>query len=294
MSVDASPENHVKLQEMNHSEEHQLLVDEVHRKIGRNLMLLQHAEGMFKTLLIQSRVQGASHEEIERFRTKRKELIERNTLGELAGKFTSEILVKRGDDSSAVEPQLPVGYVTFDYTIQADLDYVKQRADSLKLIVDERNDLVHHFLAKWDRLSRQSTQNAGLYLDQQHLRVADEAKTLKNHLESLLRIAGVHRKVMASPEFEKQMEILWLQGSPIVLLLAGMSRDAVNTDGWVGLDDAGQLLWMREKEDMAAMKAMYGYDKLKPLLLASEIFDVREDFPSKGGVRVLFKVKPET
>ena len=85
-----------------------------------------------------------------------------------------------------------------------------------------------------------------------------------------------------------------MQGSPIVLLLIGMSRDALNTDGWVGLADAGQLLWMREKDDMAAMKGIYGYDKLKPLLLASEIFDVREDFASRRRVRVLFKLKPET
>jgi hypothetical protein len=274
---------------MNPPEEHQRLVDEVHRKIGRNLMLLQHVEGMFKTLLILSRVSGTSPDEIARFRSKRKEMIERHTLGELAGKFTSEVLVKRGGSSSAIEPELPVGHFTFNYTVQADHAYVTQRSDSLKVIVDERNELVHHFLAKWDRLSLQSTQAASAYLDQQHLRVTDEAKTLKNHLESLQRLS----RVMASPEHEKQMEVMWLQGSPIVLLLVEMSRAAVATDGWAGLAEAGQLLWTRATEDMASMKAMYGYNKLKPLLLASDIFDVKEDFAAKGGVRVLFKLKPE-
>lgn len=284
----------MKLLDISASKELQILVDEVHRKIGRNLMLLQHVEAMFKTLLIQSRVQGASQEEIERFRSKRKELIARNTLGELVGRFTSEVLVRQGVDLPVNEQELPDGFVIFAYTIQADFDYVKQRADSLKLILHERNDLVHHSFSRWDRLSFQSTQTASAHLNQQHMRVADEAKTLKNHLESLQRIAGFLRNVVASPEFEKQMEKMWLQGSPIVLLLIAMSRDALNTDGWVGLADAGQLLWMREKDDMAAMKAIYGYDKLKPLLLASEIFDVREDFASRGGVRVLFKLKPET
>jgi hypothetical protein len=274
-------------------EEHQPLVDEVHRKIGRNLMLLQHVEGMFKTLLILSRVGGASPDEIARFRSRRKEMIERHTLGELAGKFTSEILVKRGDDSSKIEPELPVGHFTFNYTVQANHDYVTQRTESLRVIVDERNELVHHFLAKWDRLSLQSTQTASAYLDQQNVRVANEANTLKNHLESLRHLSGLHHSAMASPEYEKQMEMMWLQGSQIVLLLVGLSRAAVDTDGWVGLDESGQLLWMRAKQDMASLKAMYGYNKLKPLLMASEVFDVREDFSTRGGVRVLFKLKPE-
>lgn len=278
---------------MNQPEELQTLVDDVHRKIGRNLMLLQYVESMFKSLLIQSRVIGASQEEIDLFRSNRKEMIERHTLGELAGKFTSEILVKQGVDSSVNEPEYPAGYVIFKYTVQAEHDYVTQRTASLKVIVDERNELVHHFLSKWNRLSLESTHAISEHLDQQHLRVADEAKTLKKHLESLQQGAERQQKMMASPEYEKLMEIMWLQNSQIVLLLVGMSRDAVGTAGWVRLADAGQVLWSRAKEDMAAMKAMYGYDKLKPLLLASEVFDLREESLQNGGVSVLFNLKPE-
>ena len=52
MRLDAFQEKPVKLLDISVSEELQILVDEVHRKIGRNLVLLQHVEAMFKTLLI--------------------------------------------------------------------------------------------------------------------------------------------------------------------------------------------------------------------------------------------------
>ena len=278
---------------MKQPEELQTLVDEVHRKIGRNLMLLQHVESMFKTLLIHSRVIGASQEDIDRFRSERKKEIEGHTLGMLAGKFTSEVLVRKGVETPVDEPELPAGSVTFRYTVQAEHDYVKQRTDSLKVIVEERNELVHHFLAKWNRLSMESTLAASEHLDQQHSRVVDEAKTMKNYLEGLQRISGLQHNLMSSPEYEKQMEMIWLQNSRIVLWLVEMSINALGTTGWVRLADAGRALWSEVNEDMAEMKAMYGYEKLKPLILASEVFDLREEALKNGGDDIFFKLKSE-
>lgn len=271
-------------------------IAEVQRKIGRNLLLLQHVETMLKTLLTQSRLAGATPEALERNRAERKKLIESSTLGMLAGKFTTEVLVgmPMDPDENEDEPKFLEGYVSFKYELTAEKDYVAQRTRSLQLIVDERNELVHHFLSKWNLMSEESAQAATLHLDQQHLRVAAEAKTLKSNLEALQRLARLQTNLMSSPEYEKQMEKMWLYGSKIVLLLVGMSRKAKQQDGWVRLIDADPLLKIKAPEDRASLKAMYGYDQLKPLLLATEVFDLRENLLPNGNSNVLFKLRHES
>jgi hypothetical protein len=41
------------------------------------------------------------------------------------------------------------------------------------------------------------------------------------------------------------------------------------------------------------MKERYGYKTLKSLILATEVFDVIEEASDRGGVRVLYRVKPQ-
>ena len=76
---------------------------------------------------------------------------------------------------------------------------------------------------------------------------------------------------MSSPECARQMELLWLQGSRVIELLTEMSRNAVNAEGWVRLDVAGQALWANAEEDMSSLQTMYGYNQLKPLVVASQV-----------------------
>jgi hypothetical protein len=44
---------------------------------------------------------------------------------------------------------------------------------------------------------------------------------------------------------------------------------------------------------MGQLKNRYGYKTLKELMLASEFFDIHEEPTKKGGVRVLYRPKPE-
>lgn len=269
----------------------QTLEDDVLRKIGRNLMLLQEVEGMLKTLLTQSSAQAGPDPAIEMQQAKRNEMLAKQTLGALAGQFTKEVFAPKDETTSESEPEFPAGYVTFKYSIQADEAYLQQRTASLKLVVDERNELVHHFLPKWTRGLLESARAADQHLDQQHGRILVEFETLKAHLEAMQRSRVLLHSFMSSPEYERQMEKQWLQSSRIVHLLAEMSRRAVNADGWVQLDAAGQALWVNAREDMSSLRAMYGYPKLKPLLVASEVFEMRDQPLSDGCSRVQFRLK---
>ena len=54
---------------------------------------------------------------------------------------------------------------------------------------------------------------------------------------------------------------------------------------------AGQALWANAEEDMSSLQAMYGYNKLKPLVVASQVFEVRDELLSNGGSQVSFRIK---
>ena len=260
-------------------------------KIGRNLMALQQVEGLLKTLLIHSSVRSGPAEVVQRQQVKRDQAIGKQTLGTLASQLITEVFSPQDDTENDNEPEFQFPYFTFNYSIQSDGAYVQQRAAALKLVVDERNELVHHFLPKWTRASLESTQAADRHLDQQHARVRIEFETLRAYLEGLQRSRELLGTFMSSPEYATQMEQLWLQGSRVVQLLTEMSRNARRAERWVLLDAAGQALWANAEEDMSSLQAMYGYNKLKPLVVASQVFEVRDELLSNGCNQVSFRIK---
>jgi len=44
---------------------------------------------------------------------------------------------------------------------------------------------------------------------------------------------------------------------------------------------------------MDVLKKRYGHKTLKGLILATELFNVDEEPTDKGGVRILYRIKPE-
>ena len=126
------------------------LEDDVLRKIGRNMMALQQIEVLLKSLLIHSNVRVGPAEVLQQQQAKRNSAIGKQTLGTLVKQFTSEVLAPEDVAASDAEGECLAPYVTFSNSIQTDEAAVSQRTAALKLLVDERNELIHHFR----RLSR--------------------------------------------------------------------------------------------------------------------------------------------
>lgn len=56
---------------------------------------------------------------------------------------------------------------------------------------------------------------------------------------------------------------------------------------------AGQQIRLILPEEIGQLKNNWGYKTLKELMLASEFFDIIEEPTEKGGVRVLYRPKPQ-
>ena len=94
-------------------------------------------------------------------------------------------------------------------------------------------------------------------------------------------------------ELKRYFTLSKLRQSRLVILLAKISIEIARSDGWTFLASAGKIIHKQMPEEVADLKQRYGYSTLKKLILATELFDVHDELTSKGGVRVLYRIKPE-
>ncbi len=66
-------------------------IDEVFRRIGRNLLLFQHIEHLLKQLMASARLEGTVKSMQANFE-ERQAKIHKQTLGQLAGQFVDDVL----------------------------------------------------------------------------------------------------------------------------------------------------------------------------------------------------------
>ena len=124
-----------------------VLADDVLRKIGRNVVLFQQIEGLLKFLVANQRVDGTRANFIERHR-RRAEEVQKQTMGVLVKRYTDAVLSDAGEPLTEQE-NVTEAWMSISFTIKGDGDFYESLPAKLKLMVDERNNLVHHLLSGW-------------------------------------------------------------------------------------------------------------------------------------------------
>lgn len=260
--------------------------DDVLQKVGRNVVLFQQIESILKLLISVHHNEGTMDTFAEK-QQKRSEKIHTQTMGQLAQQYKSGIL--SGTDILSKEPDnLKVPYVSFTFRLEGDSDFLESQRSNLEILLNERNALIHHFLPKWRPDSQEAMVAAALYLDQQHEKVVPLLDHLKTSVKALQSITIFCN----SEQYEKILDLVWLQGSPLISLLSEEATNLARPDGWVNLADAGQIAKAREFDEILHMKERYGHSQLKRLLIASELFEVKDETLPKGGCHTLYRVKP--
>lgn len=122
---------------------------------------------------------------------------------------------------------------------------------------------------------------AAVCLDDQRERLAFE------YLHAVTRSVVDTRQTlsafMASPQFQDQLELSWLQHSPLICLLREVALQKARDDGWTSLADANRITRLQVPEAVTDMTPKYGYSTLKRVLVASELFDVFDKPCRTGG-----------
>ena len=264
-------------------------VDEVLRRIGRNLLVFQHIEHLLKQLMAGARFEGTVRS-LQANLEERRARIHKQTLGQLAGQFVDDVLADAGEREAP--ENINEAWFSFGFSIQTDSAFVEQHTAEMKAVVDARNDLIHHFLPRWTPASEDSTRVALAYLDEQRATALAMRDRLQSFAKSLQEAATAHAEFMASPEGHRQFELQWLRHSRLVLLLGELAAKTDRADGWMVLATACNIIRQLEPEELAELFQRFGHRTLKKLLLATELFDVDEEPTSKGGTRTVYRINP--
>lgn len=127
---------------------------EVQRKFGRNLLRLQEYERLIKAIVAEHDIAGSSSDLFDN-RTAQYGAVATKTMGQVVGSLVGNFIVPTSNSpssSNADEPpeNLTKPWVRMASRIEFSEENFKRIELSLATLVDLRNDLVHHFLEKYD------------------------------------------------------------------------------------------------------------------------------------------------
>ncbi len=269
----------------------QNLQDEVLRKIGRNLLIFQQIEGLLKMILGNSKVQGYARE-LALYQEQRINGIQKDMMGQLINQYFGEIL-SSSDEEPKGPRDLTEPWLSCSLKITVDATFAENQVKAFEMMREERNRLVHHFLPYWQPDSPENIILASDYLDKQREKILPVWEHLKSVAETMHQARKMQARYMASDEFTQQLELLWLQKSPLIQLFCDIAMQIGRSDGWACLAHAGKLVHMQLADDVAQMNATYGHHSFKKMLIASNLFEIWDKAFPHGGSRTFYRIRPD-
>lgn len=263
---------------------------ETQRKFGRNLLRLQQYERLIKGLVAEQDVAGPICE-LHAIRARQIEAMSKKTLGQVVGELTGAYIApalpesdSQQDDELSHDSRLP--WFRISYRIEMKEEDFKETERKLAALVNLRNELVHHFLEKYDIWTEAGCQIADAYLDDCFKQIDAHYEELrewaKHNLEVREQVAGF----MKTPEFHDFFVhgimpggagVFWAS-STIVNLLRD-AEAAIAKDGWTFLQDAIDYIRQNDPEHTPTR---YGCSSWRHLLHESEQFELRREQAAPG------------
>lgn len=258
--------------------------DEVHRKIGRNMLLLQEVEYLLKYLIANGKVAG-SISEIMEIRQRQNESVKTKTLGQLVGQYVED--THKNEMVTEIPGNLQEPHISFSVKVECSSDEYENKKKTLESIVKERNELIHHFLPRFYPDSIENWRKADEYLDQQHAKIFPEKNFLRHIIAAMKKMA----EYLASEEYEKELVSSVSSENPLVVKLVDFAEQfPAGPDGWTWLAAARKDFWKKAPEEM---KLLSMDNTLKNLILATGIFDLAEGRADNSDIQLLYRLKPE-
>ncbi len=267
----------------------QNLEAEVLRKIGRNLLIFQQIEYMLKRILGNSRMHGYVHE-LAINKENRVNGIQKDMLGLLIQRYIDEILSDANEEQQGPQ-ELSGPWLFFSFKFTGDDKFYELQCRNFELVREERNQLVHQFLPYWRTDSPEQLSIVCEYLDEQRQKILPTWEHLKSVVETMHQAFQEHASHFASEEFNQCLNLMLLQGSPLIQLFCDISTRISRADGWTCLARAGQLVHEEAPNEVAKMKAKYGYDSFKKLLVASKCFEIFDEPLPNGRFRTFYRLR---
>ncbi|RYE42935.1 MAG: hypothetical protein EOP24_30790 [Hyphomicrobiales bacterium] len=277
MTDKAQPRMHVRNPE----------TDEVLRRVGRNVVNFQQVELLLKYLNTHARWR-APVSQLSTHLEKQSELINRKTMGDLAGRLFDNVLLPATEDEE--NERITEAWFGFHFHLETDAEFVDRHDKEMRALVDARNDLVHHFLPRWHAAVGGDAQNALAYLDSQNVQTLSMLERLQGWTRTLDSGKQQHFEFLTSEEGQRQLELAFLRSTQLVAMLGQLALRTPREDGWMLLSTAGSLIKQRAPRELEDLEVRLGCSSLKSVLLATELFDVKDEPTRNGGRATVYRI----
>jgi hypothetical protein len=193
----------------------EVLQREVQRKLGCCMLRLQHYERLLKAMVAGMHVAGPL-EQLQSVQDQQAVGMRNKTLGTLVGIFTGHHLraasshVEVGPDNeiSASGQSSDSSWAGMCFTISMSPEGYAQTKEGLDELITLRNDLVHHFIERFDISGENGCRTALSHLDSCYERIDGQCHLLKNWATSL----GDARAHVSALVQSKAFEDAFVQG----------------------------------------------------------------------------------
>lgn len=267
--------------------------DEVLREIGRNLLLYQYIESQLKLLLAKTNISGYAslfQQQCSKYMTD----VQRQTMGQLVRSFVEEVYTREGkeDRKYAIPEKLTEIWTSISFNIDGEKPYIERRQQLLANMVTDRNTLAHHFLLEHDISSIKGCQEALDALKQQRDNAVQELDELEKLAHSINQLMTYVSSFLGSTEGEKYWQLVERRTSRLAMLLEEVVMHVARPDGWAVVLTAEQHIRRHAPKELEVLQK-YGHNTLATFIVETELFDILEEGTAKGGVRVLYRKKPD-
>lgn len=270
--------------------------DEIHRRIGRNVALLQRLELAIKYVLSRGNF-SIKHNFLDpnadalndRFR-EHLDSFSQKTLGCVSRQFGERILIDPEDDFTDETPlEKGEGRVRCSL-VHGNKEQQNQLREELSLIVEARNRIVHQLFSSFDLSSLDGRKELASYLDEQHQKVIPVFNRFCNMAESLQKAAKLFSELPANFSVLPKdcLENFCFKELVVIVQYYAAILKKTNGDGWTNLAAVGNFIQKKCPEALAECQRKYGVKKLKTILLRLGLFDV--DLSERS---VVYRMKPE-
>lgn len=259
---------------------------DVQRKLGRCLLRLQQYEILLKALVAHGDIAGPPAG-LEAVQDAQVVSAHKLTLGSLVGKLTERHLTATDEGDSTDEPQGDGGiWLRFRFQVGLDASQHQATTAALKELVDLRNELVHHFLHRFNIWECQGCIDAEAYLDASFETIDGHYLTLRGWAQGMEEARALMASFMNTSTFEDMLvngiapdgTVDWPASGAVRCLREAETR--FMKDGWTQLTKA--TMWIRaEHPDHHPQR--YGCGSWRQVIHESQHFEIRKSINQETG-----------
>ncbi|WP_374488844.1 OST-HTH/LOTUS domain-containing protein [Zoogloea sp.] len=270
---------------------------DVQRKLGGCLLRLQQYEILLKDLVARSDV-AAHPAQLQAVQDAQIASAHKKTLGGLVSMLTEQYLtVGEGEDSRNAPQGDDTVWVSMRFQLELDASQYQATTAALKELVALRNELVHHFLQRFNIWEPQDCIAADAYLDASYQRIDGHYQTLLGWAQNMQEVRKRVATYMNSDAFENLLlngiapdgTVHWPASGAVRCLREGEARFAI--DGWTRLNSA--ITWLRTQYP-EQQPQRYGCSSWRHIIHASQQFEIcKRVNTEQGGREVWYRSRQE-